>query len=38
MQYSRVIKIEFPRFGGEDVRGWLYKCEQFFRVDNVPDE
>ncbi|GJW59213.1 hypothetical protein Tco_0105944 [Tanacetum coccineum] len=38
MQYHRVTKIEFPRFGGEDVRGWLFRCEQFFKVDNVPDE
>ncbi|GJY71076.1 hypothetical protein Tco_0474779 [Tanacetum coccineum] len=30
--------MEFPRFWGDDVRGWLYKCEQFFRVNDVPDE
>ncbi|GJZ58345.1 gypsy/ty3 retroelement polyprotein [Tanacetum coccineum] len=38
MQYHRVTKIEFPRFGGEDVRGWLFKCEQFFKVDSVADD
>ncbi|GKC86792.1 hypothetical protein Tco_1147441, partial [Tanacetum coccineum] len=38
MQYHRVTKIEFSRFGGEDVRRWLFSCEQFFKVDNVPDE
>ncbi|GJS63156.1 floral homeotic protein [Tanacetum coccineum] len=27
-----------PKFGGEDVKGWFYKCEEFFRIDNVPDE
>ncbi|GKA46850.1 putative mitochondrial protein [Tanacetum coccineum] len=32
-----MTKIEFPKFGGDDVRGWLYKCEQFFLVDNVAD-
>ncbi|GKA80211.1 retrotransposable element Tf2 [Tanacetum coccineum] len=37
MQYSRVTKIEFPRFRGEDVRGWLLKCEQFFKVDGVEE-
>ncbi|GKE95079.1 putative mitochondrial protein, partial [Tanacetum coccineum] len=21
----------------EDVRGWLYKCEQFFEIDHVSD-
>nr|GFA12902.1 hypothetical protein [Tanacetum cinerariifolium] len=37
MQYSKATKIKFPKFGGDDVRGWLYKCEQLFRVDNVVD-
>ncbi|GJU85417.1 gypsy type transposase [Tanacetum coccineum] len=36
-QFSRVTKIEFPKFGGEDVRGWLFKCEQFFKVDNIAE-
>ncbi|GJY99299.1 hypothetical protein Tco_0516729 [Tanacetum coccineum] len=35
MQYSRVTKIQFLKFGGEDVRGWLFKCEQFFKVDEI---
>ncbi|GKA00857.1 hypothetical protein Tco_0673522 [Tanacetum coccineum] len=26
-----------PKFGRDDVRGWLYKCEQFFVIDNVSD-
>ncbi|GJX84683.1 cleavage/polyadenylation specificity factor, 25kDa subunit [Tanacetum coccineum] len=26
-QYSRVTKIEFPKFGGVDVKGWLYECK-----------
>ncbi|GKA51258.1 retrotransposable element Tf2 [Tanacetum coccineum] len=38
MQYHKVTKIKFPRFGGEDVRGWLFKCEQFFKVDDVADD
>nr|GEY20097.1 hypothetical protein [Tanacetum cinerariifolium] len=38
MQFTRVTKIEFPKFGGDDVKGWMYKCEQFFKVDNVLDE
>nr|GEX75410.1 hypothetical protein [Tanacetum cinerariifolium] len=32
-----VTKIEFSRFGEEDVRGWLFKYEQFFKVDGVAD-
>ncbi|GKB26510.1 hypothetical protein Tco_0865911 [Tanacetum coccineum] len=38
MQFSRVIKIEFPKFGGKDVRGWMFRCEQFFPIDNIADE
>nr|GEZ08286.1 hypothetical protein [Tanacetum cinerariifolium] len=36
-QFTRMTKIEFPEFGGDDVRGWLYKCEQFFEIDHVSD-
>nr|GFA35549.1 hypothetical protein [Tanacetum cinerariifolium] len=36
-QFTRMTKIEFPKFGGDDVRGWLYKCEQFFEIDHVLD-
>ncbi|GKE29642.1 hypothetical protein Tco_1445026 [Tanacetum coccineum] len=38
MQFSRVTKIEFPIFVREDVRGLLYKCEQFFSVDHIADD
>ncbi|GJT20659.1 hypothetical protein Tco_0890596 [Tanacetum coccineum] len=38
MQFARVTKIEFPKFGNEDVKRWMYKCEHFFKVDNVPDD
>ncbi|GKC53699.1 putative mitochondrial protein [Tanacetum coccineum] len=31
MQFTRVTKIIFPKFGGDDVKGWMYKCEQFFK-------
>lgn len=30
-QYSsRLTKIEFPRFNGEDLKSWLYKVNKFF--------
>ena len=38
MQYGRMSKIEFPRFDGNDVKGWIFRCRQFFRIDNVPEE
>ncbi|KAG8380917.1 hypothetical protein BUALT_Bualt06G0066500 [Buddleja alternifolia] len=31
-------KVEFPRFNGEDLRGWLFRSEQFFDVDETPSE
>ena len=36
--YTRLSKVEFPKFNGEDVRGWLYRCKQFFLIDNVAEQ
>ncbi|KAG8386879.1 hypothetical protein BUALT_Bualt03G0194800 [Buddleja alternifolia] len=33
---TKVSQVEFPHFNGDDLRGWLYKCEQFFGVDKTP--
>ncbi|GJV27196.1 integrase, catalytic region, zinc finger, CCHC-type containing protein [Tanacetum coccineum] len=33
-----MTKLEFPKFSREDVKGWLFRCQQFFKVDNVSDE
>ena len=27
---SKLTRIEFPRFDGEDLDGWIFKCNQFF--------
>ncbi|GJZ78004.1 hypothetical protein Tco_0642676 [Tanacetum coccineum] len=35
--HSRMAKIEFPKFSGEDVKGWVFRCEQFFVLDQVTD-
>ena len=35
--YGRMSKIEFPQFNGEDVKGWVYRCTQFFKSDGVDD-
>jgi len=35
---SRLSRIEFPKFWGEDVQGWIYKCEQFFEVDSIAED
>lgn len=32
------ISVEFPRFSGEDPRGWVKKCQRFFNVNPVLEE
>ncbi|GJU57551.1 transposon ty3-G gag-pol polyprotein [Tanacetum coccineum] len=32
------LKLHFPRFGGEDPRGWLYQAEQYFEFQRVEAE
>ena len=34
---SRLSRIDFPKFEGEDVQGWVYKCEQFFELDVIAE-
>ncbi|GKC34011.1 hypothetical protein Tco_1046395 [Tanacetum coccineum] len=36
-RFSRMGKLEFPKFYGEDVKAWLFRVKQFFAVDNVPE-
>ncbi|GJS94246.1 hypothetical protein Tco_0801214 [Tanacetum coccineum] len=33
--YGRLTKLEFPKFNGEDVQGWLYRVHQFILIDEV---
>ncbi|GKG43452.1 hypothetical protein Tco_0480136, partial [Tanacetum coccineum] len=37
-QFNRLVKVEFPKFYGEDVLGWIFKCDQFFLIDSNPKE
>lgn len=37
MNFERMAKVEFPRFSEKDVKGWIYRCQQFFKIDDVPD-
>ena len=32
---SRLSRTNFPKFEGEDVQGWIYKCEHCFEVDAI---
>lgn len=34
----RSIKVEFPRFDGDNVPGWLFKANQFFGYNQTQNE
>ena len=33
---TRHTKVDFPRFAGVDLNGWLFICQHFFEVDQTP--
>ncbi|CAH2051270.1 unnamed protein product [Thlaspi arvense] len=35
---SRLTKVGFPMFNGSKLREWIYRCDQFFGLDNTPME
>ncbi|KAK8938871.1 hypothetical protein KSP39_PZI011490 [Platanthera zijinensis] len=35
---TRFSRLEFPKFSGEAVTDWIYRCEQFFEIDGTPEE
>ena len=35
---TRQSKVDFLHFNGDDLNGWLYRCQQFFEVDGTPEE
>ena len=34
----KISEIDFPKFDGSQLRDWLYKCEQFFALNNTTPE
>ncbi|XP_026398743.1 uncharacterized protein LOC113294565 [Papaver somniferum] len=36
-KFSRHSKIDFPRFDGNNPRGWIRKCERYFQLNMVVD-
>ncbi|GKC98317.1 retrovirus-related pol polyprotein from transposon TNT 1-94, partial [Tanacetum coccineum] len=34
-RFSRLGKLDFPKFYGDDVKGWMYRVKQFFVVDDA---
>lgn len=35
---TRLAKLDFPRFDGDNMKEWLSKVEQFFSIDVTPDD
>ena len=35
---TRQAKVDFPRFSGNDLNGWLFRCQHFFEIDQTPEE
>ena len=33
--HTRYSKLNFPKFEGENQEGWVYKCERFFKYNEV---
>nr|GEU34635.1 hypothetical protein [Tanacetum cinerariifolium] len=31
-----MTKVDFPEFSRDDVKGWIFICEQFFSIDEIP--
>ncbi|XP_026428528.1 uncharacterized protein LOC113324426 [Papaver somniferum] len=36
-QLNRVPKLNFPRFNGDNPRGWIQKCERYFWLHNIDE-
>nr|GEY90443.1 gypsy/Ty3 retroelement polyprotein [Tanacetum cinerariifolium] len=36
--YERLTRLDFPKFSGDDVNGWLFRVQQFFLIDNVQED
>ena len=34
---THLSKFEFHRFDGEDLEGWIFRCDQFFSLDDTDD-
>ena len=35
---TRIFRVDFPQFNGEDPTGWIYKAEIFFKYQKNADE
>ncbi|KAJ7949633.1 Ty3/gypsy retrotransposon protein [Quillaja saponaria] len=35
---KRAMQVEFPKFDGDNLRTWIFKSQEFFEVDQTPEE
>ncbi|XP_019425117.1 PREDICTED: uncharacterized protein LOC109333995 [Lupinus angustifolius] len=35
---TRLSRMEFPRFNGDNVKQWIYQCETYYVTDNTLEE
>jgi len=35
---TRLARIDFPRFNGDNVSLWICQCDNYFLINNNPDE
>ncbi|KAK8951688.1 hypothetical protein KSP39_PZI004152 [Platanthera zijinensis] len=35
---TRFSRLDFPRFSGDEVLDWIYRCEQFFDLDGTTED
>ena len=35
---TRLARIDFPRFNGENVNQWIYQCKTYFTIDNTLED
>ena len=36
--YGTLTRLEFPKLNGDDVKGWLFRVQQFFFIDQVKQD
>ena len=34
---NRLTKLDFPKFNGDNIEGWLCRVEHFFAIDSTPE-
>ena len=37
LRFSRPVKLDFPRFSGEEPTSWIYKANQYFRYYKISE-